>query len=84
MTNKQPYKVYINKANENWIIDRVRKEWIKYKNPHTNFKQLADIIWIISPWTWSRDNFEKYKSKKNKLTKGPINFFKCLIIKLLL
>lgn len=64
MTNKQPYKVYINKANENWIIDRVRKEWIKYKNPHTNFKQLADIIWIISPWTWSRENFEKYKSKK--------------------
>jgi len=64
MTKKHSYKVYINKANENWIIDRVRKEWIEYKNPHTYFKQFADVIWVLSPWTWSKLNFEKYKSKK--------------------
>ena len=37
MDTEESLKIYINQVNEDWIVDRVRKEWIKFKNPYTNF-----------------------------------------------
>ena len=46
-------KIYLNKVNESWIIDRVRKDWYYHKKQiSTRFIRNSDIIWIISPWVW--------------------------------
>ena len=46
-------KIYINKANENWICDRIREEFYEYnKDIVTENKDEADIIWILAPWLW--------------------------------
>lgn len=52
MKNKN-YKIYINKINENWIVDRLKKEFVT-GNKHlvTNNLRKADLIWIIAPWNW--------------------------------
>ena len=43
-------KVYLNKINESWIIDRIRKEWyIENKQLVTKFPRSADIFWLLSP-----------------------------------
>ena len=57
-------KIYINKINENWVVDRLKKEWIK-NNKDINTKSLmrSDIIWIIAPWTWEKINIKYLQSK---------------------
>ena len=49
-------KIYLNKPNESWVVDRFWEEWYEF-NPNISTKSLnqADIIWIISPWTWKKD-----------------------------
>lgn len=48
-------KIYINKINENWVVDRFRSEWIKNNKSQVTEKiKESDIIWIISPWTWKK------------------------------
>lgn len=46
-------KVFLSNINESWVVDRFRKDWYTH-NPSisTRFINLADIIWIISPWLW--------------------------------
>ena len=63
-------KIYINSIKENWIVDRVKKEW-EISNPtyNTQFSSKADIIWLIAPWTW------KKVSKKNLLNKKVVCSF---------
>ena len=48
-------KIYINKANESWVVDRFRKEFISH-NPQitTKFLSRSNLVWIISPWTWRK------------------------------
>ena len=48
-------KIYINKANESWVVDRFRKEFVSH-NPQitTKFLSRSNIVWIISPWTWRK------------------------------
>lgn len=48
-------KIFINSANESWVVDRFREEWIENNQLITtdNIKD-ADIIWIIAPWTWKK------------------------------
>ena len=48
-------KLYINRANENWICDRIRDEFIK----HTPFEVVENIfdcelIWLLAPWLWGQ------------------------------
>ncbi len=58
-------KVYLNKINESWIIDRVRQEWYEHsKNISTKEIKNADIIWIIAPWVWKKLPKNHLKSKK--------------------
>lgn len=51
--DKIPIKIYTNKANESWIVDRLISEW-KDSNPEMVARSVifSDIVWIISPWTW--------------------------------
>ena len=58
-------KIYINSANENWIVDRFREEWYSNNNTiSTKSIYFSDIVWIISPWTWEKLNKKILKKKK--------------------
>lgn len=58
-------KIYINQASENWVIDRLRNEWYEFnKLTFTKISFFADIIWIMSPWTFNKFYFQLYKNKK--------------------
>ncbi|MBH19487.1 MAG: hypothetical protein CL851_03580 [Crocinitomicaceae bacterium] len=47
--------LYINSANENWVVDRFIKEFREFdKITTTRFLFNADLIWIIAPWTWRK------------------------------
>ncbi len=55
--------IYINKLNENWIVDRQRHEFISNnKNKTTPFISRCNLIWLIAPWTWNNVN-KKYLEK---------------------
>ena len=57
-------KIYINDVNEDWIVDRFRKEFYQYnQNIVTTDISKADIIWVISPWAW-RKVPKRFLSKK--------------------
>lgn len=48
-------KIYLNKAGENWIVDRFYSEWNDFNSSTTtNFIFNSDIIWLIAPWTWRK------------------------------
>lgn len=79
-------KVYLNKANENWILDRLRSEWYLYnKSVSTKIIRNSEIIWICSPWTWKKIPKKYLKSKKvvcsiyhideEKFNKGDLDEF---------
>ena len=57
-------KVYLNSANESWVVDRFREEWVSNNEFITtdNIKE-ADIVWIIAPWTWKKIPKRYLKSK---------------------
>jgi len=58
-------RIYTNKINESWIIDRVIDEWISNNNEITSERiQDADIVWIISNWTWKKIRIKYLKEKK--------------------
>ena len=58
-------KIYVNKVKENWIIDRVRKDWYRYKKDiSTHFVSRSEIIWILSPWVWKTIPQKYLKEKK--------------------
>ncbi len=58
-------KIYLNKINENWVVDRFRREWIENnKSQITENIKESDIIWIISPWTWKKIPKKHLKNTK--------------------
>ena len=67
MKNKLSYPlVYLNKVNEDWIVDRTRREWyINNKDLSTNFLYKSNIVWLIAPWNW--DNTSKRHLSKKKV-----------------
>ena len=62
------FKLYINKAGESWITDRLRAEFYKENNNTTKRISNADIVWIISPWTWDKLNKKKLENLKTLCT----------------
>jgi glycosyltransferase involved in cell wall biosynthesis len=50
-------KIYINHPGENWICDRLRKEFYQY-NPEICTENIAeaDTVWVISPWAFNYNN----------------------------
>lgn len=58
-------KIYLSKINEDWIIDRVKKEWLENnKDISTKYIYNSDLIWIISPWLWKKIPLYFLKNKK--------------------
>ena len=64
MAEENSLKLFINKANEKWIIDRLRNEWIRNNNPISRFYTSANMLWIIAPWKWDNKKLEKNSSRK--------------------
>ena len=64
MAEENSLKLFINKANEKWIIDRLRNEWIRNNNSITRFYTSANMLWIIAPWKWDNKKLEKNSSRK--------------------
>ena len=70
-------KIYLNEANESWVVDRFRKEWIENNlDSMTENIEEADIVWIIAPWTWKKINKKHLKNKKVVCTIHHIDFEK--------
>lgn len=62
-------KIYLNQSKENWIIERLRREWYQYNSTiSTKLKSRADILWIISPWTYSKKKLIKSTNNKTVLS----------------
>jgi hypothetical protein len=64
-TNKAIMKIYLNKPNESWVVDRFVKEWYEH-NPDISTKNIkeSDMIWLIAPWTWKKISKRQLKQKK--------------------
>lgn len=46
-------KLYVNRADEDWVVDRLRDEFIEHTHCDiVHSPRLADIIWLIAPWRW--------------------------------
>ena len=70
-------KIYLNKINESWIVDRVREEWYLHnKNISTEKIKDADILWIVAPWVWKKIPLRHLKSKKVVCTYHHFDFKK--------
>tara|TARA_B100000902_G_scaffold394728_1_gene451651 strand:- start:3907 stop:4839 length:933 start_codon:yes stop_codon:yes gene_type:complete len=74
-------KVYLNKPNEDWIVDRLVDEWTKHNEDITteNINE-ANIIWIISPWTYKEIPKKYLKEKKVVCTIHHLDFEKFNLI----
>ncbi len=58
-------KVWTNKVNESWILDRVVQEWNENNSDiSTNSIKESDIVWISSNWTWEKIPKKYLSSKK--------------------
>lgn len=71
------FKIYLNKPEENWIVDRLYEEWYE-NNSECSTKDFneANIVWIISPWTFDNISKNELKNKKVVCTIHHIDFDK--------
>lgn len=58
-------KVYCHGANENWIIDEMKKDWERY-NPDmfANSPIDADVIWLLADFAWNQIPMPLLERKK--------------------
>jgi len=57
-------KIYLNAANESWVVDRFRSEWTNFnKELTTESIEEADIVWLIAPWVWKKIPRKQLKEK---------------------
>ena len=58
-------KVYLNQINEDWVVDRFRKEWYQFNSEISSEKiNNSDIVWIIAPWMWKKLSKRQLLNKK--------------------
>lgn len=58
-------KIYLNKASENWVVDRFREEWYQgNRDISTRFLQRSNIIWLIAPWVWKKISKKQLDAKR--------------------
>lgn len=58
-------RIFLNNIQEDWIVDRLRKEWyLDNRHLSTLFKSRANIVWLIAPWGWKKLNKSLLKNKK--------------------
>jgi len=69
--------IYVNKANENWIVDKFRNEFYEYSTlPTTKFHRKSNQTWIIAPWTWKKLNKKLLEKQYTVCTVHHIDFEK--------
>ena len=57
--------IYINRAKENWVVDRFRREFNEYNYKTSNNYFFGNkLIWLIAPWTWRKINPKYLNSNK--------------------
>lgn len=62
-------KIFLVTANENWFCDRMSDEFCKEnKDIVTTDINEADIIWVLTAWTWKDIPLDLLKSKKVVVT----------------
>ena len=70
-------KIYLNNPKESWVVDRFRSEWYQdNKDISTKSILMADIIWLIAPWTWKKISLKNLSKKKVVCTIHHIDFDK--------
>lgn len=70
-------KVFLNNINEDWVVDRFKKEWYDYNSEiSTNVIKESDVIWIIAPWVWKKISRRHLNQKKVVCTIHHIDFEK--------
>ena len=58
-------KIFINNANENWVVDRFISEWNQYNFRSKKQSYFGNhIIWLIAPWTWKKVSTKALKKNK--------------------
>ena len=69
--------IYVNKANENWIVDKFRSEFYKHTTlPTTKYHRQSNQTWIIAPWTWKKLNKKFLEKQYTVCTVHHIDFEK--------
>ena len=62
-------KIFSLAPKENWILDRIVKEWKELKPEHsTDNAEEADLLWVISPWLWKTIPLKLLANKKVLMT----------------
>ena len=62
-------KIFSLAPRENWILDRIIKEWKELKPEyHTDNLEDADLLWVISPWLWRTIPSKLLTNKKVVMT----------------
>ncbi len=57
--------VFLNQLKEDWVVDRLRNEWVTHnKDIYTSSPRKANIIWIIAPWLWKNIKLKHLNNKK--------------------
>ena len=66
MKNKLDFPViYLNKINEDWVVDRFRNEWYENnKSISTGNIYRADLVWLIASWNWKKVSSRQLLKKK--------------------
>ena len=66
-------KVFLLAPNENWICDRITKEWQNYM-PQTVTANIheADVIWLLAGWCWNQIPTSILQKKKVLVTEHHI------------
>ena len=66
-------KIYCHAPNENWICDRIVREWCEYM-PQTVTHNIheADIIWLLAGWCWNQIHPDILQKKKVLVTEHHI------------
>ena len=66
MKNKLDFPViYLNKINEDWVVDRFRSEWYENnKSISTGNIYRADLVWLIASWNWKKVSSRQLLKKK--------------------
>ena len=62
-------KIFSLAPKENWIIDRIVKEWNSNNSEMAcNSARDSDVLWVISPWLWRNIPISLLKEKKVVVT----------------
>jgi hypothetical protein len=66
-------KIFILPPKENWICDRIVKEWHEYMGSISTWNlHEADILWLQAGWCWNHINRDILLKKKVILTEHHI------------